>query len=325
MRRKFEHIFENLSQNDHTSYVEDIYDLLEIKDDLLIKNVDALPLFVKTHFMRMAYVNAVSYFEIRLRELFIRIIDDFQFPYKNLKSNVSLQLKDLYLYESSNLTIGIVLAEFLNFQNLDSIQKVFGSLLSLNHSFLSELKKYFLKSSKLKSEDWATFIQDIESCIEKRHKIIHRGIKEIKLERFEYEISSLIDFPHVLRGWLISSTSVREYYIAYLENKYLEHFQFIGEMTSDIIKKWDTKNWQNGYVQYFLEDMENDHHKLLKNKIEYINSKEISITNEIATEITTIILGTQNHYIQRYLKKYEKAIDNIARLNNIDLEFFKFD
>ena len=92
-------------------------------------------------------ISIISGLEIFFTDLFIDLIDEYKFEYTQF--NVKLDLLDLSEILKKKLTIGQIISEQFNFQNLDKINKAFSTL--LNISFIEALKQA-IKTEEYRNE-----------------------------------------------------------------------------------------------------------------------------------------------------------------------------
>lgn len=131
----------------------------------------------KTDFTKLTYnyslVSFVTTFEIFFGDLFIILIDDnLQFKNKFLKIPIQkisrkTEWKTLEDYKNSKISVGQVIADSYNFQNLNSIQDAYKTI---------DLDFYKLLDKEIEFQNKKVNRREvIIDLLDKRHKIVHEG------------------------------------------------------------------------------------------------------------------------------------------------------
>jgi len=149
-----------------------IHDLLEaINKKIYSKNL-------KQESRGQFIVSTVTTLEVFLKDIVIKLINKYGFDYRPLakKKGKNFDLMEIEYIIKKNITIGEVIAESCNFQNLDKIQETFSLLFGFN--FFEELKKYkWWFDKKNKKEGFfqvdPEFYANWNKLIIMRHNLVH--------------------------------------------------------------------------------------------------------------------------------------------------------
>lgn len=130
---------------------------------------------------RQFLVYLVTLVEVFLKDLYILAVDIFNFKFEINNNLIEKKFKitDLQYIIQKDLTLGEIIAEFTNFQNLNNIKKVYSNLFGLD--IFEELKKIELPEWVTELEIPSKFYFNLENMINLRHKIIHEKSADIKL------------------------------------------------------------------------------------------------------------------------------------------------
>lgn len=175
-------------------------------DDLLItidKKIKRKDL--KYEARKQYIISLVTAFEVYFKEAFILLIDEKRLDISKIKTlfNRKYDFEEVLLINKKRISAGELAASQFNFQELESIQKAFSSL--LGRDFISELKRYRWIYGDRKNE----FIQldkdfyiKLERILNLRHNFTHdinfkdfiskKEIKDISSNLFTFV--SLVNF-----------------------------------------------------------------------------------------------------------------------------------
>lgn len=126
---------------------------------------------------RQYIISLVTGLEVFLKDAFVQLIDKYNFDYEPLvkKKSYPISLIDMQYIIKHKVTMGEMIAEQFNFQNLDSIQDAFSSLLGFD--FFSALKKYKWIFDDKKPDGYLQLAIDfyikIDRLIKLRHSFAH--------------------------------------------------------------------------------------------------------------------------------------------------------
>lgn len=144
---------------------------LEIKKS--IKDDEILIREAKSQFI----ISTVAAFEVYFRDLFLVIFKlcttDVLKRCKNILKN-KFSLEDINYIHSNNIEISDFISSFINFQNLQNIEKVFSAF--LEKSFFNSLKGREFKSRKSNGFPFKLendYYLDLKNFIELRHLVVH--------------------------------------------------------------------------------------------------------------------------------------------------------
>lgn len=96
-----------------------------------------------------------------------------------------IKISDLVHFQSRDIHISELLAEFLNFQDLSDINKIFRALLKLNKSIYELLLDFYNKNLGSKTKKLKSIYIKLQEIIELRHNIVHNKFFELNLTRNE--------------------------------------------------------------------------------------------------------------------------------------------
>lgn len=167
-----------------------------IKDEALFREA-------KSQFI----ISCITVFEVYFRDLFLVIFKlcttDILERCKNILKN-KFSLEDIIYVYSNNIEISDFISSFINFQNLQNIEKVFSAF--LEKSFFDSLKGREFKSRKsngipFKLKD--DYYLDLKNFIELRHLVVHDydmnlEINDDDLDKYYSELLLFITASDVL-------------------------------------------------------------------------------------------------------------------------------
>lgn len=163
---------------------------------------------------RQHIISMITALEGYLRDRFIDLIDTYKLDYENVgKETKKFTLSQIEYIMKKNLSMGEIIAEYFNFQNLDSINKAYSSLLKIN--FFKELKKYqWVYEDKRKN--FLGFIQldngfytRFKKWIDLRHNFVHDinfniNLTSDKIREFDDDI---VPFAHLIDYFILNKTA----------------------------------------------------------------------------------------------------------------------
>ena len=142
---------------------------------------------------------SVSNFESRNRNAFIKLIDEFNLDFSGLDGDLTVKLSDLTMFAKSDVTKGYLVAQNINFQNIDHVFSSFTQLLGKSNvkTFRNALGQHFMRTYQRNVDENVSTIDEIIKsayiAVEKRNKIVHQNYKEIETDDAIKEIVALID------------------------------------------------------------------------------------------------------------------------------------
>ena len=240
-------------------------------------------------------LNLVTYFETWMKRLFISMIDEYSLNIDKVTSAVDKKLKfqDLIKTLKSPVSIGKLTAEFINFQNINSINKFYSEL--FDEPFFEEIRN----SEKTGMKPLlSNFYPILREGIEKRHEIIHNFVTDIKIEEewLEHFHNTVISFTMSAMGYC--NLKLKDH-LGYNPDILMVYLTIIGELEDDGFSK---------HVIYSKKEHTsiNDDEKAFENIMEFIKQNEPDNLID---------------FLKKYINKNQDEFTAILYLANIYLHY----
>lgn len=144
---------------------------------LVTKNTSDIPLLVLSH---LNYIyNYVVWIENHFKALTVFLVDHLEFSSEDLikKIEQKIKLSELHLFKSPKITIGKIIVELFNCQNLSDIDKILTHLFKLNQSLFTKLDDFIIdlinKESGLIDNKIRPIYKILSEAVEYRHEFTH--------------------------------------------------------------------------------------------------------------------------------------------------------
>ena len=173
--------------------IENFLTKWKIAQDLLIQierlDKDTIPEKLKEEGRRQYIISMITALEVFLKDRFIELINIRKLSYENVaKETKKFTMMEVSYILEQKLSVGEIIAEYFNFQNLDSINRAFGQILNLN--FFEELKRFEWKS---KDEGTLKINEDFYKVLYKWINLRHNLVHDINFDEY-ISIDSISDF-----------------------------------------------------------------------------------------------------------------------------------
>ena len=125
---------------------------------------------------RQYIISMITALEVFLKDKFIELIDKNKLDYKNVaKRTKKFTVEEIGIIIEKDMSMGEIIAEYFNFQNLDSIDNAFSDLFNCN--FFNELKKYRWYYTGTQNDEYiqidGDFYPKLKHWIDLRHDFVH--------------------------------------------------------------------------------------------------------------------------------------------------------
>ena len=141
-------------------------------------------------FLSLLITSLVTQIEVYFKDLFIFITNNktgdisnlLKKTTKNKHFNTKFKLEELGIVFENKISLGELIAECYNFQDLDSINAAYSNL--YNSKFLDDVDKFIISVFPDSKTKYPT-IPTLKEMIKLRHKIVHRGKISKDLSSFD--------------------------------------------------------------------------------------------------------------------------------------------
>jgi hypothetical protein len=220
MKPKFRDIEKILQENISPDKISKILKLIVVEYENLQKITKIIddvttPDYLKKFLQRSLIVNMVSILESFYKHQFIYLIDFGQIENKDLLKIIpatKLKINEMPLLLKNKISVGSFLSEYLNFQKLEDINKIFTTLLKNNSkSYFDELKdildnpKVLTFITQAEEYLYEMFDKFLESYpIRNSKHVIKQVLQEIrvtleeKFQRIYIELDRMINLRHII-------------------------------------------------------------------------------------------------------------------------------
>ncbi len=122
---------------------------------------------------RQYLVSMITAMEVYFKDTFILLIEKYKLDFRNVaKQTKNFTLEEIEYIINNKCSMGEIIAEYFNFQNLDNINKAFSELLSINFfNKIKHYKKYYTNGDFI--QVYPNFYPLLKEWIELRHNFIH--------------------------------------------------------------------------------------------------------------------------------------------------------
>lgn len=155
--------------------------------------------------LKQNLVSLITIFEVFLKEFFIFLIDDLEFPLNDLVffKMPNLNSDELVYIKNNNITDGEILAEPKSFQNIDTIDSCYSKI--FGYDFINKLENtQFHPSIPAILNKPVNIKENLRKIIKYRHRIIHSRSSNIFFSKIEF--ISFFNLIIKFTGGIFSST-----------------------------------------------------------------------------------------------------------------------